>query len=145
MTTEHNTFDRLNEIADLIEPFEAPWFTAFAVMGDPNDGKTGEQQWNELVEATRRLNDAILSHVAEIARVTGNNESTLRQVFCANKEDKVGNINAHFGGNPAWPGWGPSAFLRCVAKYKSFNTHYWDSQGFNFKEFLAQRQNSHTA
>lgn len=128
MTTESDKFHGLYEIAAQIEPFEKAWFDAFEQILTPGTRKTGAQEWAELVEATRVLNEAIEPHIDMVATITENNPSTIRQVFCTKKDDGSGNIDAYFGGNPAHRGWGPSEFLRCVADYKSFNTNYWISK-----------------
>lgn len=119
--TEQNTFDGLNAIADEIEPLEPDWKACFEAVGDMD-------AYDALVAATRALNAVIEPHVDEIARITGNSASTLRQVY--NPRDE---IESWFGTGPGPGSLSPSQFLRNVAKFKSFNIEYWKSKGWSEK------------
>lgn len=123
---EHpDAFTGLNAIADQIALAEPAWHQAFDEI--TSSEKSGAEAFADVVAATQRLNAVIAVHIPEIARLTGNSESTLRQVYCGGDE-----IAAHFGGSAGIAGFGPAHVLRMVAKYQSFNTAYWDSQGYEF-------------
>lgn len=104
--------NRLNEIATLIAPHEAPWVHAWKLMDTDATADV-----NAITKASAQLNAVIASHVKEIAYLTRNSESTLRQCY----EPKEFGA-AWFVGSGAIL---PSKFIQQVAKHKSFNTNYW--------------------
>lgn len=113
------TFDRLNEIADALEPFVGSWQAAWRNVGRGADTAT---EMKELDRTTDALNAAIEPYVEEVARVTNNSVSTLRQVYAPRSaEDR--RWHAWFSGSSS-----PAQFLRNVAKHRSFNETHWAAQ-----------------
>lgn len=111
MNTENGlNYERLFEIAKDLKPLCDEWNAA----------------WNEtansdfvprLVDVTKKVNDAVDPYVAEIAALTNNSESTIRQVYCPKKDD--------FGSTWFRSQKGPAEFLRNVAAYESYNEKLW--------------------
>ncbi|WP_404667129.1 hypothetical protein [Roseateles asaccharophilus] len=109
----------LEAIADAIAPLVPAYHAAWAAIG--NTGKTAMEELAVLAAARKQLNDAIEPHVAEVARLTSNNEGSIRMMGCP--KDEYDTWFVHSSGDPA-------EFLRNVARFRSFNTNFWTSQGW---------------
>lgn len=126
--TKERTFEGLNAIAAAIEPAEADWTAAWLEI----DNKAGVAFETLMVEVTAKLNAAIETHVDEIARITGNSSSTIRQSYAPKEK-----LDVWFTA-PSLQS--PSAYLRNVAKYQSFNAQFWqDSERKSAREELFAR------
>lgn len=115
-TGSDRLFERLNQIADLIEPQEATYFNAWAKFSR----SASMADYDAIDNAASRLNEFIESHIPEIAATTHNSTDTIRQVYRPRDE-----VSLWFAGTNS-----PSEFLRLVAKYRSFNEQYWTTQGW---------------
>lgn len=109
----------LEAIADAIAPLVPAYHAAWAAIG--NTGKTAMQELAVLAAARKRLNDAIEPHVAEVARLTGNSEGSIRMM--GSPKDEYDTWFVHSSGDPA-------EFLRNVARFRSFNSNFWTAQGW---------------
>ena len=110
------TFEALNFIAGLVEPHEAAWKAVWMEVLD--SGQPPGANWPaRLAKACADLNAAIAPHVADIARITGNAETTLRSVYRPTSPICVWFVTG--------PSLLPSVFLRKVARHRSFNMQCW--------------------
>lgn len=109
----------LERIADQIAPFVPSFHAAFDAVGKTD--MSGADELAAIAAARKALNDAIEPHVAEIARLTGNSESNIWMMGAPKDEYDTWFTPAH--GDPA-------EFVRNVARFRSFNTNFWTSQGW---------------
>jgi hypothetical protein len=103
-----HVFDRLNDIAAVIEPFEAEWLRAWVPDSSLNMDAA-------LTASAAKVNEAIEPFIDEVAKVTNNSADTIRQAYRPRHAYHV-----WFGGDRS-----ASEFLRNVAKHSSFNTNFW--------------------
>lgn len=123
--TQEKTFEALNAIADEIEVAERPWLAAWARIEAPASetaGVSGAQLCEDLRLAEVALVEFISGKAKQIAEITGNSADNIRMVLVPRKEPGETLFN---GLMPKFP---RSAFLRQVAKHRSFNSNYWAEQ-----------------
>ncbi len=109
----------LERIADAIAPLVPAYMDAWSRLGRTE--KTGAEELDDLVAMQRQLNSAIEPHVDDIARLTGNPASTIRQAYQPKDVYDVWFVQSN--GDPA-------EFIRNVARFRSFNVDFWTNQGW---------------
>lgn len=122
---QEKTFEALNAIADEIEVAERAWLQAWARMSAPASetaGVSGDQLCDDLAKAEADLVAFMSTKVAQIAAITENSQDNIRLAFLPRKRQDE---TLHDGLSPAFP---RSAFLRQVAKHRSFNSEYWAAE-----------------
>lgn len=108
----------LKELADLAQPHQDRLVAAYAEKIGPD--AISMEGFLEYMELVAEVDAFLITLLPRIASVTPNSIPSLQQVFCR----KTDSCECIFGTTR------PADFLRCVAKYRSFNEQHWRSQGW---------------
>lgn len=107
--------DKLLELADRLQPFQDELAALWARIMSPDAKATDCNNW---LAKRKECNEFVLSLASEIAKATGNHEDNIRMLLVL----PAVAMPAYFDS--------PADYLRCVAKYQSFNMNAWIRKGW---------------